>query len=109
MLLHIGKLAVFKHGRGHIGVLDAIVGQNGGREVFVQVHTSKAFRVFPGNLVPARPERLLLLVTQAVDPVPELLRPVQKDRQGLAGQGVRVRLHLLGRGDDDSHDRASSI
>ena len=62
MALHIVKLAVFKHRRGHVGILDAVIGDDRGREIFPQIHFRKTFGVLLRDLIAAGPELFLLLV-----------------------------------------------
>mgnify|MGYP003376509832 CR=1 FL=1 len=60
MRLEVGQSAPVQDAGGHIAVLDALIGENGGSELPVQVHAGQALQVEGGNGVVAFPQRLEL-------------------------------------------------
>lgn len=66
MLPQISKRAGFQHARGHILVLDALVGQDRRGQGPVQIHPLKAFDVQRRDAVIAFPKRFQLRRRQAL-------------------------------------------
>ena len=95
VFLHIIILAVLKNSRRHVGILDAVIGQDRRRQLRLQVHRRKTLCVLPGDLIIARPKRFLVIIGKSADLILQKLSPVQKNRKTGNGQGVRVDPHLL--------------
>lgn len=103
MRLNIVQLALREHARGHVAVLQPVVGEYGGGQIAAQVHIAHALYVQRGEFVVALPERLK---RGRVHGAQRLQKPLRlRDASGQSGYGkaLRVRAHLLGRGDDDLH------
>ena len=80
MFLHVIVLAVLKYRRRHVCILNAVIGQQGGREIPPKIHMSETFVVLSGDLVIAGPELLLFFIGQTADPPDQNFRFFQKDR-----------------------------
>ena len=106
MLLHIFKLLLSEHAGRHIAVLDALVGQNGGRQPGAQIGLPQALDVLPHDRVAALPQGFEGSFVHAAQAVVQRFRTVKELRQVAPRQRVRVDVHLFRRGDDDAHAHA---
>ena len=96
MLLNIGKLPVGEYPRGHVLILDALIGQKGGGQSRAQ--TWRAFQlpgVPGGEGIAALPEGLQLLTGHALQFTVKCFCLLKKAGQVFPGKRVRVRLHLF--------------
>ncbi len=109
VLLHIVQLRLGKHAGSHILILDALVGQKGRRQIPAQIHGLQTPDIQAGNLVIAPPQGLQLTAGHGPQPLAQPLRLVQKHRQPLAGEAVRVHPHPLCGRNDDLHRRRSPV
>ena len=103
MFLYIVQLCPIKDAGGHVLVLDALIGQQGGGEAALQVHMGQPLQIEGGDGVIALPQ---LLQGGAVHGLQRRQQPPglgQKGGQALGGKAVGVHPHFLGGGDDDAH------
>ncbi len=97
MFPEIVQLGRFHHAWGHILVLDALVGYDGGGKMPAQIHGGQPLYVQLGNGVIALPEGLQICWGHSLEGSFQLLRPFQKDGQSIRGKAIRVHHHFLSR------------
>ena len=94
MLLNKFKLSRFKNPRRHILILDALIGQNRGRQIPLQIHMAQPLHIEGGDGVVAVPKGLQGRPRHGAQRGQQPPRLGQKLRQALPGQLEKV-AHLL--------------
>ena len=95
MLLHIIKLAVLEHRRRHILIGDALIGQDGRRQLMVEIHLLQPVIILFCDPVIACPQLLCFPVRQSLKEMDDLFCLFHKSRQSAGRQIVSIYIHLL--------------
>ena len=95
MFLHIIEIAGFKHLRGHIFVLDAVVGQQCGRGRARGAHAGILFKGALCQRVGTVHHAMERLIRHAAQHACQIFCIFQKDGHGGRGQGVGVLHHVF--------------
>ena len=103
MLLNKFKLSRFKNPRRHILILDALIGQNRGRQIPLQIHMAQPLHIEGCDGVVAVPKGLQGRPRHGAQRGQQPPRLGQKLRQALRRKAVGIHVHLFGGRNDDPH------
>ena len=103
MLPEVVQVRRLHHPRGHIAVLDALIGENGRGQAAVQVHVPQPLHIQPGDGVIAFPDRLQFRRGQLLEGGFQLPGLFQKYWQAVHGKAVRILRHFFRWRDDNTH------
>ena len=106
MLLDIFQLPLRERAGGHVLVLDAVIGQDGGGQAMAQVHALQPLRVHRRDGVIALPKGFQLPIGHGAELFRQDLRLRQQRRQVPDGKAVRIHTHFFRGRDDDAHIRS---